>query len=412
MSRAGRARALGALVCLLLAAGRDAPAHTRSQSFSSWDLRGAEVVATFSAPLYEATRLAALAPGAGDLGALLRDHLATHVRVARGGADCAPAAPPRSLAARAGLARVELRFHCPEAGALRIRNDAFFELAPSHLHYARVASDGAPGFELLFSDSRRERSAGGADGGAPADAAGFAAFVRLGIEHILAGADHIAFLLALLLLCRRLRDVVWLVTGFTLGHSVTLSLAVLGYLRPDVSVVEALIGFTIALVAAENVSLRLRRGRWWLAGGAAAGLAALALAHATTGAGLPAATSLGLALFAFAYLPFAADPAQALRLRPLLTLVFGLVHGFGFANVLLELELARGEIARALFGFNVGVEIGQLAIVGLLWPLLRLALRRAGSPGAGGWPALAADALSAALCGLGVHWFVARALAG
>jgi len=413
-----RARPLAVLAVLLGLGAGDALAHTRSQSFSSWDVRGVEVVATFSAPLYEATRLVPLAPGTNDLGALLRDHLAGHVRVARGGAGCAPVAPPRSLAARSGLARVELRFRCPQPGELRVTNDAFFDVAPSHVHYARVAIDGAPGSELLFSDAQRERSAGGAEGGAPSDAASFAGYVRLGIEHILAGADHIAFLLALLLLCRRLRDVVWLVTGFTLGHSVTLSLAVLGYLRPDVSVVEALIGFTIALVAAENVSLRLRRGRWWLAGAAAAALGALALAHATAGVGLPALTSLGLALFALAYLPFAADSAQALRLRPLLTLIFGLVHGFGFANVLLELGLARGQLARALLGFNVGVELGQLAIVGLLWPALRLALglgRRDGAQPparAARGPVLAADALSAALCGLGVFWFVARALAG
>jgi hypothetical protein len=299
---------------------------------------------------------------------------------------------------------------------LRIANDAFFEVAPSHVHYARVRAEGAPATELLFSDAQRERSAGADAGEGSGDAASFTAYLALGVEHILAGADHVAFLLALLLLCRRLRDVLLLVTGFTLGHSLTLTLAVLGYVRPDVSVVEALIGFTIALVAAENLGVRLKSGRWWLASVAAAGLAALALAHAATGTGLPAITSLGLALFVLAYLPFASDAAQALRLRPLLTLVFGLVHGFGFANVLLELGLARAELARALLGFNLGVEIGQLAIVGVLWGALALASRFANArsvheTGGARLPALAADVLSAALCALGIHWFVARALA-
>ncbi len=419
MSRA----ALVLVALALLAAPGSARAHTRSQSFSTWDVRGGDVVAIFSAPVYEATRLVPLAPDAGNLDAMLRDHLAAQIRVARGGTDCAPIAAPRSLAARTGLARVELRFACPTPGALQITNDAFFEVAPSHVHYARVAIDGAPAEELLFSNASRARSTGGAAG----DAASFAAYVRLGIEHIFAGADHVAFLLALLLLCRRLRDVLLLVTGFTLGHSLTLSLAVLGYVRPDVAVVESLIGFTIALVAAENVAVRLRAGRWLLAGGAAVGLAALAFAHARTGTGLPAVTSLGLALFVLAYLPFAADPAQALRLRPLLTLVFGLVHGFGFANVLLELGLARAHLARALLGFNLGVEIGQLAIVALLWlafgSALALWLRStrglrsadpASAPGPAETrlPAFAVDVLSAALCGLGIHWFVARALAG
>jgi len=172
-------------------------------------------------------------------------------------------------------------------------------------------------------------------------------------------------------------------------------------------VVEALIGFTIALVAAENVSVRLHAGRYALAGVAAAGLAALALAHAATGVGLPAATNLGLALFVLAYLPLATDAGEALRLRPLLTLLFGLVHGFGFASVLLELGLARAQLAHALIGFNLGVEIGQLAIVALLWVAGRTLARRFRATRL---PVFAVDVLSAALCGLGIHWFVARAL--
>jgi hypothetical protein len=231
-------------------------------------------------------------------------------------------------------------------------------------------------------------------------------YVALGVEHILAGADHAAFLLALLLLCRRLRDVLWLVTGFTLGHSLTLTLAVLGHLRPETSVVEALIGFTIALVAAENVAVKLGTRRWWLAGLCAAGLAALSFVQ-PSGSGLPALTSFGLALFVLAYLPLAADEAEARRLRPLLTLVFGLVHGFGFASVLLELGLARAELARALVGFNLGVELGQLAIVATLWLVGRALARRFAATRLS---LLAVDALSAALCGLGLHWFVSRAL--
>ena len=402
-----RARALLLLATALAFAPGSAGAHTRSQSFSTWDVRGQEVVAVFSAPVYEATRLVPLAAGSSDLDAMLRDHLAAQIRITRGATDCAALAAPLSLAARTGLARVELRFRCSGPGALRISNGAFFDLAPSHVHYARVRIDGGPASELLFSDARRERSVSADANAVPGDAASFAAYLRLGIDHIIAGADHVAFLLALLLLCRRLRDVLLLVTGFTLGHSLTLTLAVLGTVRPDVGVVEALIGFTIALVAAENVSVRLHAGRYALAGVAAAGLAALALAHAATGVGLPAATNLGLALFVLAYLPLATDAGEALRLRPLLTLLFGLVHGFGFASVLLELGLARAHLAHALIGFNLGVEIGQLAIVALLWVAGRTLARRFRATRL---PVFAVDVLSAALCGLGIHWFVARAL--
>src|SRR5439155_15732382 len=80
-------------------------------------------------------------------------------------------------------------------------------------------------------------------------------YVRLGVEHILGGADHLAFLVALLLLGGGLGGVARLVTGFTVGHSLTLGVAVLGYVQPDRAAVEALIGLSIALVAAENVWL-------------------------------------------------------------------------------------------------------------------------------------------------------------
>lgn len=404
--RAASLRGLAALAgtLALLAAGPSA-AHTRSQSFSSWEIRGGEVAVVFGAPAYEATRLAAAGGAGGDLASLLRDHLASHLAVERGGTGCAASGSPRSLAARPGTLRLEQRFSCAGEGELRIRNDAFFDLAPSHVHYARVRlGEGAP-VEHLFDDARRELALGGADAKA-ARGASFPEYVLLGAAHIAGGADHVAFLLALLLASRRLRDLVFLASGFTLGHSLTLALAVTGVLRPNGAVVESLIGFTIALVAAETLAARagvVRR----LALGAALALAALALLPGSSGIALPARTSLGLALFTLCYLPLASAREEAARLRPALTLAFGLVHGFGFAGVLLDVGLPPGRLVGALLGFNLGVELGQLVLVSGLWLLGGLAaarlLRR-------GRAELAADALCAALLGLGVFWFVERSL--
>lgn len=385
---------------LLLVAGA-ARAHTRSQSFSAWDVRGSEVIAVFGVSAYEATRLAPFAVGT-DASAALGAHLAAHVSVARDGKACSAEAP-RTLAARTGTLRVELRFSCVAAGALDITNEAFFDAAPSHVHYARVRIETAPAADLIFTASQRVRAIGG-DG--PEMGASFAAYVRLGVEHIAGGGDHVAFLVALLLLCRRLRDVVFLVTGFTLGHSATLALAVLGAVRPDAPVVEALVGFTIALVAAENVGVRTGAEKT-LAITAAAGLAVLAVLRATTGAGLPLVTLVGLALFSLCSLHLARTEAEAARMRPLLTLLFGLVHGLGFASVLLEVGLPRERIAVALLGFNVGVELGQLAVVASLWTAAGFVVRRAGTRHDFG---LALDAVSAVLCGLGLFWFVGRSL--
>lgn len=405
---ASRALAL-ALAVLAFAPGTDALGHSRSQSFSTWDLQGGAVTAVFHVAAVETTRLVTREEEAGDLDRLLREHLADRLSVSRDGAPCPAEGPPRSLAARPGLLRVELRYACAPTGPLAITSDAFFEVAPSHLHTARIRIADGPGFELLFTGALRERTVGAAEAG-PEPGTSFLSWVELGVHHIAGGADHVAFLLALLLLCRRPRDVVWLVTGFTAGHSLTLSLAALGFVRPDVPVVESLIGFTIALVAAENVATRAPAGgraRLRLALGAATGLCALAVLRATTGVGLPVATSLGLALFSAAWIPLATNPADTVRWRPAVTLVFGLVHGFGFANVLLEVGLPTGRLVAALVGFNLGVELGQLAIVAALSLAGAFLARSLAGTGA---PRMAVDLLSAVLCGLGLFWFVERAL--
>jgi hypothetical protein len=124
-----------------------------------------------------------------------------------------------------------------------------------------------------------------------------------------------------------------------------------------------------------------------------------------TGAG--AALLLGLAFFTGCYGRLASNADAARRLRPALTVLFGLVHGFGFAGVLLEIGLPRKRLLSALFGFNLGVELGQLAFVAL-FALAASGLRRLTPERIG---TLGRDAVSAALCGLGVYWFIQRGYA-
>lgn len=396
-----RTAALFALALWLVSGA--ARAHTRSQSFSTWDGRAEDVRVVFSVPAMEVTRLEPQASALG-LDDVLAAHLAAHLSLARGDAPCR-AQPPRPIASRAGHLRTELHFACSASGPLRITNDAFFDTMPSHVHYARIRIDDAPAVEQIFTVSERVRTIGETS---PASAgASFVAYLKLGAEHITGGADHVAFLLALLLLCRRLRDVIFLVTGFTIGHSVTLALAVLGVLRPDLTVIEALIGFTIALVAAENIAVRAGAEKQ-IAGMAAAGLVALAGIRVATGMGLPVVTLAGLLLFSVCTLRLARSEDEALRLRPLLTLLFGLVHGLGFASVLLEVGLPRSRLAAALFGFNAGVELAQLALVSALWVMGGFVVRRLGALRD---TRLAFDVLSAALCALGLFWFVGRSFA-
>lgn len=170
--------------------------------------------------------------------------------------------------------------------------------------------------------------------GAAADASPLAQFItylREGVWHILVGFDHILFLLSLLLpavgtwqggrwqAVQRLRDAVWdvlrIVTSFTVAHSITLSLATLGLVSLPSRLVESVIAASVVLAALNNVWPLFQGRRWSMA------------------------------------------------------FAFGLIHGFGFASVLVDLGLPQGALALALTGFNVGVELGQMAIVAVFLPL-------------------------------------------
>jgi hypothetical protein len=388
------------LLCLLAAAS--ATAHGRSVSYSTWslDATGADVRARISR--LELTRLALDPTASREQSEEVARLLADALRLDSGGRPCAPRGRPVALPAEEGWVVFGWRVECTAAGERTITSDLLMDVAPSHLHFARVEA-GEASVERVLSEAEPgwhiEDAA--AVAGAPVAGSSFGRYVALGVEHILTGWDHLAFVIALLLLAASLREVAALVTAFTVAHSVTLGLAVLGVVHPDGRVVEALIGFSIALVAVENSWILGGRERAlpFLATGA---LAVLAIA----GVGVvPRGVYLGLALFTgchFALLRIAERPA---RLRTAVAFAFGLIHGFGFAGVLAEMALPSDRLVPALFGFNVGVELGQLAVVALAWPALRFVARRF-DPRV---ERLVVELGSAAVCGLGLFWFVTRA---
>jgi hypothetical protein len=190
-------------------------------------------------------------------------------------------------------------------------------------------------------------------------AIGFFDFVRTGIAHIGAapsewrgpklpdGIDHILFVLALLLCGGSLTKLAGVATGFTVGHSLTLALSVLGIARPPAGLIEPLIALSIAVVAAEAL-LQRPAGRWKIA------------------------------------------------------TAFGMIHGFGFAGALADLDLSTTNTVKALFGYNLGVEIGQLVIIVIAAPLLVLARRHPTGK------IIATRVAPAAIFIAGMVWFVRR----
>ncbi|MEZ4333265.1 MAG: HupE/UreJ family protein [Myxococcota bacterium] len=412
-----------ALVTALVAtlAPTEAGAHARSVSYSAWVFDDAGATVSLRLPLLELSRLGpdalaaelfdASGPGAADVD---RDPLATRLAsdlaLSVGAARCPPVAPIRRRVERTGWVRYAWRVACPAAsGDLAIESRILLDVAPGHLHFARVRFDDAPrGIrEQVLTEAmprfvvRPDATSARSDevvGGR------FRDYLRLGIDHIFTGWDHLAFLLGLVLLANRLSEVARLVTGFTLAHSLTLALTVAGLLHPRPEAVEAVIAFSVALVAAE--------GAWHAAGrgltipiGALVVLAGLAAAALAGRSSLPLASALGLMLFTVCHFASSARP-DAVWTRMALSFAFGLVHGFGFAGILVELDLPRDRLVPALAGFNLGVELGQIAIVVLLWPALRLAARTFPAP----TRRLAGDLATASLCGLGCFWLYSRAL--
>ncbi len=403
LPRAARVAGLCFAAAWILGAAQAARAHGRSVSYSSWsfDDSGARVTARIE--ILELSRLPWFAASPDPSDPRVGDYFAERLRLATPQGDCEIVESPLALAAQPGWSAHEWRLACPPGAARTLESAILLEVAPSHLHFTRVrAPDGEIRERVL---SAREPAwqpfaATASDG---ASEAGVAAYVRLGVEHIASGADHLAFLAALILLAASLGEVAMLVTGFTVAHSVTLALAALGWLRPDAAAVEALIGFSVALVSAENVWLLAGRGRF-LPALVTLALAVLACVAARGVGALPPLVLIGLALFSLCHFGMLRRVARPARLRAAVAFAFGLVHGFGFAAILGELELPRQRLVAALFGFNAGVELGQLAIVVATWPLLVVVSRLRG-----GRVGITLAALgSAAVCGLGVFWFVSR----
>lgn len=396
--------AIACLICALLLMPRSAEPHTRSQSHSVWEINGQFVDTVLSIPDIEADRLATdAAPVTSDR---LRDYLAQNTYVIADGKRCALIPPVEQLSALAGFRKYDFTFKCASAANLQIHFGAFFDLVASHTNFAQVQNVASGEFteQLITNEHQTIDVTGGA--GSRLRNASFFEFIRMGVMHIFTGVDHMSFLLGLVLISRRLRDLVFVVTGFTIGHSLTLALAVTGVLRPHAEYIDALVALTIALIGAENIVVQTGRPKF-VALGAALCLGGMALFHFLGFGGLPALLLLGAGLFTANYLLISGRLKDAGRLRMLITLVFGLIHGFGFAADLLELQLPTDRLAQLLVGFNLGVEIGQLALVigatMLVWALRRwrLALPRP----------IVVDVASAFLVALGVFWFVSRSYA-
>ena len=384
------------LLPVLALAGAAAHADWQARSWSRWQFDGATAAAVFGIERAELVRLAG-----GDDAGWFAAQLRSTVALQEDGQACVlqdvePAGADDTV-------RVRLRWHCPgEIRAPRVRLELLLAVDRNPLHHASFVHADGRHQEALFTRDAPEFALAPAPRALPATATALR-YVGLGFSHILAGLDHVAFLLCMLLVSTRLPGRLWMITGFTVGHSITLSLSVLGLVSVRSTAVEALIGYTVALLAAEAcLRLGMRSAPWqlWLV---VAGVGAGTWAW---GGALAPLTLLALLLLTPAYLALAWRRHGNDALHVAMTAAFGLVHGLGFAGVLNAIGVPAGQRGWALAGFNVGVELGQIALLVVFALLLRaLAVLRS--------PRLAragAQSIAIALGALGVYWLAGRSL--
>lgn len=257
------------------------------------------------------------------------------IHVGADGADCSASLTDAALTEQDGLF-VQGRFDCASAkGGFSVDAALLDDLAHGHRHVARAVAGESTHDEVLYRDHRAFAVPPADVAATPVDAArssaretpaahargGVRAFFRMGVEHILTGYDHLVFLVGLVLARGRVRSLLAVVTAFTVAHSITLALATFGVWAPSSRIVEPAIALSVVYVGIENFFVQDASRRWRI------------------------------------------------------TFPFGLIHGFGFAGALREIALPRDEIPVALVSFNLGVEIGQLAVIAAVLPAI-LALRK------------------------------------
>jgi len=363
-----------ALILLVAVWASPAHAHKPSDSYLALSLQGDRVAGQWDIALRDLDFAIGLdADGNGEITWAevkakhqeIAAYALARLAIAADGTGCPTAVTEHLIDNHSDGAYAVMRFTaaCPAAPQmLSIKYTLFFDIDPQHRGLLRLEENDSIHTAVFSPDHatwRLER---------PSVALGrqFLDFFRTGVWHIWTGFDHILFLCALLLPAvlelrggrwqavatfrRAFLDVVRIVTAFTLAHSITLSLAVLGYIALPSRLIESAIAASVIVAALNNLYPLIERRLWVVA------------------------------------------------------FVFGLVHGLGFANVLTDLALPKPVLAVSLVSFNLGVEAGQLAIVAAFLPLAYLSRRS--------WlyPRLALGVGSLGIAAVAALWLIERSL--
>ena len=364
------------IILIVLLSINSAQSHYFSESFSKWNISNQEIKVNFNLLELEATRILKI----DDYQKLLSNNLSENeifqiyleknLFVESENIRCDLKDNSKILSSKEGYLRVELNYKCPFSSNIKIVNNALFYLIDSHIHIARVYSGGNILLEkaLFFDDQSiyideevKEKNI----------FEQFSNFINLGFDHIISGYDHLIFLFGLLLLINSLKLLLLVITGFTIGHSITLALTTLEIVIPNVNLIEAIIGFTIMFVALEYFNKK--QNSPYISIAFLISLSAVMLLMSMINVlHVPMFLLTGLLIISIGYFLIKNYYPTGDTLLISLTVAFGLIHGFGFGSFLMNTNFDTSQAIVSLLGFNLGVEIGQLVFVGLILLVYKL----------------------------------------
>ena len=264
-----------------------------------------------------------------------------------------------------GVLKFVWSFQClqiPESISMSL----FQDLGVTHTHIARGVIDGQSVPEFMFA-STQDSWVIGLPGESNVNQSSYFGYFKSGVQHILSGWDHLTFLLGLLLLFTG-RFLIIAITGFTIGHSLTLGLGAMNVLRVHSEIIETLIGFSILLLAVEYFLKHAFEINKLIKNLALSFCAFLPL---TIFGNLDPILIVGLAVFLTFYLSLTNHYSNP-WLPLMVTIFFGLIHGLGFASSIAESGIPQDRLLPIILSFNIGVEVGQLAVAFTLLAFLKL----------------------------------------
>lgn len=315
------------------------------------------------------------------------EYFKTNFRISNDNDDCSASQNFFMELANINSVLYSYNFDCGNINTLNLTYNMFYDIASDHENLMKISISNSstsislykglshidiPVKKILEQEdiAKKNSTKLGDNAFEPQNSNKISGFFTLGIKHILSGYDHILFLIGILIVTLSFGHLIKIVSSFTVAHSITLGIASLGIVSLPMNLTESIIALSIAYIALEN----------------------LYLGHFSKKFRFHDKISK---YKAYNYL---ANPEN----KWAITFFFGLVHGFGFSSVLQEIGLPKEALIFSLLSFNGGVEVGQLIIVSLIFPLLIYLKKNK-------WHGQMVTSLSAIICTLGILWFVQRA---